>query len=145
MQFLNSTLETMTPYLMNRTRVIYGNQQKRCREHSGRSLPYTLTELRQHVILPSINDPRCVYCRAIVISESSFQVDHAMPLSRGGTWALSNLIICCPSCNAAKGCMSAEEFMAFLNLIFTMHPFAAKDILRRLKIGGNPMAARLCK
>lgn len=141
--FRNATLETMTPYLMKRSQVIYSNQQKRSREFSGESLPYTLDQLRAQVIIPAICNPRCVYCGFIVISESSFQIDHRVPLSRGGRWALSNLILCCAECNAIKGLLTSDEYMALRTLVLDWNPMAAKDMFRRLKIGGNPLAGRL--
>jgi 5-methylcytosine-specific restriction endonuclease McrA len=131
----------MTPCFMIRTRSIYSNQQQRSRKF-GCSLPYTLAEFRKH-ITPGVNDPRCRYCGYLMISETLFTVDHAIPLSRGGSWELANLVVCCAACNAAKGPLTSQEFAQLLFLLGRWPPEAQTDTLRRLKIGGNPMAARL--
>jgi hypothetical protein len=36
--------------------------------------------------------------------------DHRLPVSRGGTDALENLVLACRSCNSAKGAKTVEEF-----------------------------------
>lgn len=41
-------------------------------------------------------------------------VDHYMPLSKGGTWARSNLRACCQGCNRDKGSMDPEAWEAKL-------------------------------
>lgn len=43
---------------------------------------------------------RCYYCHAKV--GKVYEVDHVIPLSRGGTNDPSNLVIACPPCNAKK-------------------------------------------
>lgn len=50
---------------------------------------------------------RCRYCGTY---EASFEVDHMLPWSRGGTHALENLTIACAPCNRSKGALTAEEF-----------------------------------
>lgn len=141
--FLNATLETMTPYLMRRTQVIFSGMQKRAREHGDPGVPFTLNALRLQVVIPGIQNPRCVYCDEIRISESSFEIDHRDSLVRGGGWQLKNLILCCKQCNQEKGPLSSHEFMALRKLTKDWHPHAAQDLYRRLRVGANPMAARL--
>lgn len=48
----------------------------------------------------------CRYCG----SENGFRIDHVMPISRGGTHALTNLVACCPSCNSSKRDRTPEEW-----------------------------------
>jgi 5-methylcytosine-specific restriction endonuclease McrA len=138
-----ATLKRMSAYLKNRSQGIYARQQKRSREHSGQSVPYSLDQLRLEVIIPRVCNPRCVYCDLIVISESSFQIDHVIPLSRGGSWELANLILCCGECNAIKGSLTGEEYIALRAWAEALPYEARVDVFRRMKIGGNPMAARL--
>ena len=52
---------------------------------------------------------RCQYCKACLIK---YQVDHIIPLIRGGTNYPQNLCLACVSCNASKGAKTAEEFYA---------------------------------
>jgi hypothetical protein len=59
---------------------------------------------------------RCVYCgfqdeRNGSDAGLALHVDHALPLSRGGTDEPSNLVTSCVNCNLRKGDKTAEEFM----------------------------------
>jgi 5-methylcytosine-specific restriction endonuclease McrA len=49
---------------------------------------------------------RCAYCGA---TEVPLQVEHIVPKARGGTNRVSNLVIACERCNAAKGKQTAQE------------------------------------
>jgi len=42
-------------------------------------------------------------------------VDHVIPLSKGGTNSIDNMVACCTGCNTAKGSMSVKEFMESRN------------------------------
>ncbi len=50
---------------------------------------------------------RCVYCEA---TNQPFEIDHVQPRSRGGSNRVSNLVLSCHDCNAAKGKQTAREF-----------------------------------
>lgn len=50
---------------------------------------------------------RCVYCETI---RGPFQVDHAVPIIRGGSNKIQNLVLACKPCNTAKGYRTAAEF-----------------------------------
>ncbi|CAN5797470.1 HNH endonuclease signature motif containing protein [soil metagenome] len=41
----------------------------------------------------------CAYCGAVV---TSFQKDCVLPISRGGSYVLANVVPSCRSCNASK-------------------------------------------
>jgi 5-methylcytosine-specific restriction endonuclease McrA len=51
----------------------------------------------------------CAYCEAPLLG--TFEVDHMIPLSRGGANDWSNLAVTCVSCNRRKHANTAEEFM----------------------------------
>ena len=51
---------------------------------------------------------KCYYCGAKV--GSSYHVDHVVPLSRGGSNDISNLVIACPTCNQKKRARLPHEF-----------------------------------
>lgn len=51
---------------------------------------------------------RCNYCGTLL--ERKFVVDHVIPLYQGGTDIISNLRLCCNSCNIRKASMSLERF-----------------------------------
>jgi len=50
---------------------------------------------------------RCVYCGR---GETTFEIDHVLPSSRGGSDRVSNLVLSCHDCNSAKGDQTAAEF-----------------------------------
>lgn len=55
------------------------------------------------------DDGRCAYCRSPEsLSLTPFEIDHIVPLSRGGKTEFHNLCLCCPSCNRYK---SAQQFI----------------------------------
>ncbi len=49
---------------------------------------------------------KCAYC----CTERALTVDHRVPLSRGGSNGIYNLLPACLDCNRAKGCRSEVEF-----------------------------------
>jgi len=67
----------------------YGNQPKR-------------RKLRQQRRQLFDAHPFCVYCNCELQWESS-TVDHVVPLSKGGTHDLENLVLACELCNSRKG------------------------------------------
>jgi len=50
---------------------------------------------------------KCVYCGK---ENVPLEIEHIVPISRGGTNRISNLTISCHDCNNAKGSLTAEEF-----------------------------------
>lgn len=57
----------------------------------------------------------CVYCGFDEnFLGAKHEIDHFVPVSRGGTNAHSNLVAACKSCNREKGDMLVEEYRAFL-------------------------------
>lgn len=58
----------------------------------------------------------CHYCEEFVDS-SERTVDHVIPLSRGGTHSVSNLVMACGSCNYSKQGRTPEEFLEYKRLI----------------------------
>ena len=59
-----------------------------------------------HELSRLLEDP-CVYCCA-----PATEIDHATPVSRGGTNEISNLVPSCHKCNADKRSKTREEFLA---------------------------------
>ena len=53
---------------------------------------------------------RCAYCGAT----DSLEADHRIPLARGGSNLIENILPACRSCNARKHLMSDVEFRARL-------------------------------
>ena len=48
----------------------------------------------------------CHYCQTIIISPAytnqSYDIDHMIPIDKGGTNDPTNLVLSCPSCNNKK-------------------------------------------
>lgn len=55
----------------------------------------------------------CAYCGEI-ITISQMQVDHIVPISRGGADEMGNMFPACRSCNHYKSTLSVENFRAAL-------------------------------
>lgn len=66
----------------------------------------------------------CYYCGKEITTEN-LSIDHAIPLSRGGTNALSNLRICCKQCNFEKDNKTEYEYIHNLNP-FELNPLKNK-------------------
>lgn len=68
----------------------------------------------------SKTDGDCTYCEKQLAwsnyglpgNRGAWQVDHSLPVSRGGTAHLNNLVAACVDCNQTKGDMTASEFRA---------------------------------
>lgn len=54
----------------------------------------------------------CAYCGA----NGKLTLDHVIPLARGGSHRLENLVAACKSCNSRKGARDELEFRALLAL-----------------------------
>jgi 5-methylcytosine-specific restriction endonuclease McrA len=78
----------------------------------------------------------CVYC-ARTLTITTLRVDHDIPVDRGGSLGLSNLLECCDDCNRIKGSLTGEEYVALLRGLKTFPEAARKDITRRLKMGSG--------
>ena len=53
----------------------------------------------------------CVYCG---MRSGTLTCDHVVPVSRGGSSTLDNLVTACLACNLAKATMTAKEWRAQL-------------------------------
>ena len=70
---------------------------------------YTAAEFRSVIAL---YDGRCAYCENPPPVGQRLEADHAMPLSRGGTNSIENILPACHSCNVRKRDRTPEEFIA---------------------------------
>ncbi len=64
----------------------------------------------------------CYYCSTQLLGV--FQIDHMVPVARGGTNWPSNLCCACGACNQAKRAMTAEEFLALQESLSAALPMA---------------------
>ena len=71
----------------------------------------------------------CVYCGA---KEVPLEIEHVVPVSRGGSHRINNLVISCISCNRAKGSQSIAHFVK--------DPFRLQAITQQLDCSLAPAA-----
>ena len=60
--------------------------------------------------LKKLYESSCVYCG----SKDSIQADHVVPIARGGTHSIGNLVPACARCNQSKGSKLLTEWKASL-------------------------------
>ncbi len=82
--------------------------------------------LRQH--LWKSQNGLCFYCSEVIVEyaegvlKQPSQIEHKIPISRGGSDDLENLALACMHCNASKGTKTAEEFIATRHFKTQVHP-----------------------
>jgi 5-methylcytosine-specific restriction endonuclease McrA len=96
--------------ILNRDKRKRLNHNYRARVN-GNGGSYTLEELNS---LFAIQDYLCYYCGTPFFDNTlnaEYHIDHKIPLSRGGTNDISNLVISCPVCNLSKHTKTTGEFL----------------------------------
>lgn len=81
------------------------NPEKRRKDKRARKTAKRVTLVRE---LTRLQRGRCAYCR--VKLDGDLQVDHVMPLKRGGPDKRPNLQLACVDCNSAKAARDPIEF-----------------------------------
>lgn len=89
----------------NPEKVYLINQANRARKCGAVVEPITSDELRE---LRAMYGGLCAYCRV----RSGDTLDHVLPLSRGGSHSLSNILPACFRCNHSKRDSTVEEWFA---------------------------------
>jgi len=75
------------------------------RKRSNLVIPYTSDDIRK---IKEFFDNCCAYCG--VSLEKGCQIDHVVPISKGGADAIFNLVPACPRCNNSKNDRLLEEW-----------------------------------
>ena len=125
------------------TRRQYGHMAERMKRSKLPPLPFDLEQYRADVlgVMGGKEDGaiQCRYChRWFTLAE--INVDHAKPLSQGGSAGLDNLDYPCAADNDGKGGLTVAQYLDLLRYLDGIHPLARKDILSRLK-RANALAA----
>lgn len=76
---------------------------------------------------------KCRYCNYF-FNLSEVAVDHAVPLSRGGSTELDNIEYPCKPCNNRKGSLTPTEYLMLLTFLEKEIPLGRQDILKRLEM-----------
>ncbi len=81
--------------------------------------------------LYNMQEGRCFYCNSVVKFCWS-SVEHIVPVSKGGTYSASNMVMACRGCNGDKGSKGLMGFVKEKNLslpdIIYNHPYHADKI-----------------
>lgn len=93
----------------------YGHLRARAKK-TGQSMPFTLAEYRAWYVAQFPDTAACAYCR-VRLTTAKPEPDHIIPLARGGSSELDNLILACHRCNVCKGELTGEEWTALLELM----------------------------
>ena len=113
----------------------YSGMRERLKKKKLPQLSFTLDQFRADILGVMGGKENgaiiCRYCN-MAFTIDQIAVDHARPLSRGGSTALDNLDYPCRPCNARKGSMDPKEFIALLAFLETI-PLARIDVLSRLE------------
>ena len=85
------------------------NIHKRRARKKGNGGSYTTIELHE---LWHKQNGFCFYCGELLYKtlNSVYHIEHKIPLSRGGSNSISNIVLSCEECNLRKGTKTSEEF-----------------------------------
>jgi 5-methylcytosine-specific restriction endonuclease McrA len=144
---------------MQKSRELYNNMKQRFSEKRnkrdriirvGRTLPFDLAQFRlwlAHQLGGENGVIKCRYCAQFVTIDDMV-LDHAMPLSQGGSIGFENLHILCKLHNDQKGGMCSACFDALLNwsagcvVPAGIHNECRNEMLHRLAIAVQLAAQR---
>lgn len=115
----------------------YGAMATRLAKRNLPALSFNKEDFRWHVLL-AMNQQydgviQCRYCN-FYFNLAEAGVDHAVPLSRGGSTDLDNIEFPCKVCNSRKGSLTPTEYLALLAFLEKEIPFGRQDVLNRLEI-----------
>jgi hypothetical protein len=127
--------DVATKKLRAKCRNIYRHQCEKAKKLNLALPDYTVGQLTT-IVAASIGT-LCEFCKK-KITIANVQIDHGRPLTRGGTFELSNIFAGDSACNMKKGSLTREEYGKLLVFIADNFPDAARaDVMTRLGIGGK--------
>jgi hypothetical protein len=129
------TAKRVSQILLKRSASIYNGMKARAAKVYIK-MPFTLAEFRDWLDRRFAGDGEafCDYSGEMILVED-FSVDHGQPISRGGTFGLSNLVLCSARENLRKGNMTREEYAQFKQHVECYAPEVQAAIWKRLEIG----------
>lgn len=139
--------ESVERRFTKRSGILFDSMAKRFREKKsektgrilriGRELEFGKDEFRQWLgrQLGGENGvAHCPYCQTTWVSIDDLTIDHNVPVSRGGSLGLDNLVVCCEPCNQAKGEVLGESWKALATWAKeSLHPDCWQNIYQRLQ------------
>ena len=109
---------------------LISSYQRRAKKHKVKYTYLTARKEYAKIVEEKLKLP-CEYC-GCKLTRKNLNVDHKMPVSRGGSFDGDNLAYVCDKCNKAKAELSYDEFKALLTLIKTWND-GGKYILKQLR------------
>jgi 5-methylcytosine-specific restriction endonuclease McrA len=102
-----------TDYWLWKADCLISSFQRRCKKMN---IKYDyITSRKEYAEIIKTKLTKCEYC-GCKLNKSNLEVDHKIPLSRGGKNNETNLAYVCHNCNAAKGEMTDTEFIELLKV-----------------------------
>jgi 5-methylcytosine-specific restriction endonuclease McrA len=120
---------TAAEIIRKRVHSIYMAQRRRSKKHN-RTMNYCEAELLALVKA----QPLCRYCQQAWLPKD-FEIDHVVPVSRGGSFNLQNLAVAHGGCNRAKHTLLEESFHRLMTFLGSLPTDDAQNIWMRLKAG----------
>ena len=121
---------------MSVTRTRYSSMADRLKRKKLPPIAFTLDEFRADILSVMGGNEggglECRYCKQIFTIDG-IAVDHAKPLSRGGSAGLDNIDYPCRADNYRKGAMTMQEYGSLLAFLEIQHPLMRQDVLSRLE------------
>ena len=93
---------------------VKGSHARRARLNNATGT-FTFNEIKE---LAHQQENKCYYCSKPFFNgnlERDRHIEHKIPLSRGGSNDISNIVLSCSKCNREKYVKTEEEFLAVLN------------------------------
>lgn len=123
-----------TDYLKYKARQLQSNWKRRSKTASTPDIVIP-TSQEIYIWLKSQYPFVCFYTGQEV-ADKDVGIDHKLPLSRGGTYDFSNLVVTSKTINAAKGSMTLDEFQSLIKLISSWED-KGKSLIARLRASGH--------
>ena len=96
--------------------------------------------LKEILALYSQQNGLCAYCETSI--QDGWEVDHIVPLSKGGSNWISNVVLACSGCNRRKGSRLPDEWKAKMPLkTGTSRKTFVSNVKAEIKAGKEPKQA----
>lgn len=89
------------PGVRERYRVHWNNRSARKRSNDG---THTIQQIQEQLARQKY---KCYYCSAKL---TEYHIEHIVPLSRGGSNSIDNIVLACPTCNISKNDRMPHEW-----------------------------------